>query len=1564
MRKSIPIFEKRLLRFYSKPLLTLFAVLMMALTISAQTGTIVDDCVCLSNNSCDNDGQFLTLIRITNGGSGPWYIAEDSIRGLYKNPSPAPPAQPDQFTTGPGGEQMVNTNLDTFELSGIHIDGQGYWVMLTDGTDTLEFQVDSAHCQYPHTNIVGDAFVCEGQESSYSTQNNAGSTFFWSLDHGGTITSSTNTNSVTVQWDNISDGTVHHLVVNENSIYGCDITDTMNVVIEDTITMACNDNVQISLDANCAGELTADMFLEGMQYEDNSYELIIQDSTGAILNQDTLSQDMVGKTYIITVRHLCSSNMCWSHMLVLDKTAPELQCRADTIKCSDPIRPQDLNRYPILHYTSISTTANPYVYIASGTDGCSDLTMSYFDEIDDQNCQSDFTSIIYRNWFVHDPSGNQSSCIDTIYLERTGLDEIDYPANWDGLPGNHDFIEACSNYKKDANGNPHPDFTGAPSGPLCGNIMINYVDHKRLYLCGDGGNSYKVLREWIVMDMCTSESFDTMQIIAIMDTRAPYVSIPGLNNDTLFVNTEDYNCGSDVLLPVPNIRDCSQTSYKAGYQLADENGNFPDPNIPYNNIHPTGGKYIIPDIPTGLARVKYIVTDDCGNTTEKLIFIRVIDNLEPQAICDKHTTISLNDEGKGYLGKITFDDGSYDNCSDITMRVRRMTSSCDPSDTQWGEGVHFCCDDVSLTEPVMVQLEVTDAMGLKNSCMAQVFVQDKQNPEIVCPSNGTVSCKFDYSDLSVFGTVRTTEDAVQKIYINDPEHGGNHTYFGKDGYAVDNCNVVIEELSSNVYISNCGTGTIQRKFRAHDNFGNKSNICTQVIRVIDYKPFNPQYDLIWPRDYTTTGCLDSSIDPDNLPEQYGWPRITGDDECSMIALDKEDLVFEHIEGTCYKVLRKWRVIDWCQYNQNDPLNTTGYWEHVQTLIINDNVAPVFTSGCTPSSITALGNCQYRVEFNASANDNCTPGENLRYSYKLEINGNSNNVTTGNANSFSIVLSKGTHKITWYAEDNCGNIGQCSGTFTVRDEKPPTPQCIEGLVTVLLDETGEVTINAADFNRNSTDDCTASNYGTCGCLTDLKFSFSSNVNERTRLLTCDDIENGSIDTIELEMWVTDESGNQDFCNTFIVLQDNADVCPDVLPPHDTTYYSIMGIITNSDNEPLNNIDLTLISDNPEIPVSTATDEDGNFEFNSLADNYHYSLRASREGDEINGLSTLDIVYIQKHLLGIKELNNPYKLIAADVNNSGNITASDILELRKMILGEYDTFKNNNSWKFIPKDYRFENTNDPYHFDPVIKLGNLDGNKNTGFTGVKIGDINNSAITSESQLENRNSDEIIIVAEDIQFTKGQEIEVPVYELDKKEIIGTQFTLKYNTSNLEFKGFSDGLLKINKSNINHIFKDQGLVTVSWNTSKFLKTSNNTPLFKIKFIAKNNGKAKMNLNINSEITNAEIYTNENYGIGENKLKLEFRNSIDINTFSVRQNVPNPFSETTSIGFEIPENQTVILSIYDITGKIIYQKKQEFEKGYNIIKINKKDLNTTGLLYYKLESGQYSAMKKMILIK
>ena len=90
----------------------------------------------------------------------------------------------------------------------------------------------------------------------------------------------------------------------------------------------------------------------------------------------------------------------------------------------------------------------------------------------------------------------------------------------------------------------------------------------------------------------------------------------------------------------------------------------------------------------------------------------------------------------------------------------------------------------------------------------------------------------------------------------------------------------------------------------------------------------------------------------------------------------------------------------------------------------------------------------------------------------------------------------------------------------------------------------------------------------------------------------------------------------------------------------------------------------------------TTEEGYFEFDVNVNN-NYTVAPSRNDDPLNGISTMDLILISQHILGINLLSSPYKMIAADVNKSGTITAFDLVELRKLILFINDEFEDNSS-----------------------------------------------------------------------------------------------------------------------------------------------------------------------------------------------------------------------------------------------------------------------------------------------
>jgi hypothetical protein len=85
---------------------------------------------------------------------------------------------------------------------------------------------------------------------------------------------------------------------------------------------------------------------------------------------------------------------------------------------------------------------------------------------------------------------------------------------------------------------------------------------------------------------------------------------------------------------------------------------------------------------------------------------------------------------------------------------------------------------------------------------------------------------------------------------------------------------------------------------------------------------------------------------------------------------------------------------------------------------------------------------------------------------------------------------------------------------------------------------------------------------------------------------------------------------------------------------------------------------------------------------------------------------------------------------------------------------------------------------------------------------------------------------------------------------------------------------------------------------------------------------------------------------------------------FSLEQNQPNPFRYETVIGFTLPEAMPARLQVFDITGRLLKTLEGDFSKGYSQLKIDRDDLRNTGVLYYQLETKDYLATRKMVLLE
>ncbi len=85
---------------------------------------------------------------------------------------------------------------------------------------------------------------------------------------------------------------------------------------------------------------------------------------------------------------------------------------------------------------------------------------------------------------------------------------------------------------------------------------------------------------------------------------------------------------------------------------------------------------------------------------------------------------------------------------------------------------------------------------------------------------------------------------------------------------------------------------------------------------------------------------------------------------------------------------------------------------------------------------------------------------------------------------------------------------------------------------------------------------------------------------------------------------------------------------------------------------------------------------------------------------------------------------------------------------------------------------------------------------------------------------------------------------------------------------------------------------------------------------------------------------------------------------YELSQNYPNPFNPSTNINFDLPEESNVNLSIYDMSGKKLMTLLNEVKSaGYYSVKFNAPGLSS-GIYFYTLSAGKFSASKKMMLLK
>ncbi len=694
--------------------------------------------------------------------------------------------------------------------------------------------------------------------------------------------------------------------------------------------------------------------------------------------------------------------------------------------------------------------------------------------------------------------------------------------------------------------------------------------------------------------------------------------------------------------------------------------------------------------------------------------------------------------------------------------------------------------------------------------------------------------------------------------------------------------------------------------------------------------------------------------PLNLNGDLGEVRKTGANctvekntytSINILTADKSTSIFSK-KAPFYKAMQALADKENCyQYD------TDGYMEKIQTITLMDSIPPTIDSIQVPILTEVGKECKTKVSINKCFASDMSGISSISFQLKKK---NANIVVlSGSTFPLSIDISEADfsdYVLTYTVTDMFSNKATKSINFVVKDVKKPIPICYHGLAVDLL-PTGNVLVSSDLFDAGSYDNCGAIEvflqvplFNSSKDITKLKIDSSPNgttsrdsVNKLAKFATFNCTGPQAI-----VLWIKDKTGNWDFCETYIEVQNNLNV-PNVSFCKDKGSNKITVKIKKENGEPANGFAIFRFDPNAPIPIPTKFATIGNifgvintvngeaFNFAETGENRYVAIFNNSKPN--NGVTTADLVIFSKHILGTELIKSKYRLIAADVNKSGKISTADLVEVRKVILGLSGNFNNNTSWRFF-SDTTFNET--PY-------LKNIKKDTLLNFVAVKIGDLNDSAKglkAGESNGRNENETTYFDLDEKT-FSAGEEI---IFSPKNPDVEGYQTTILYDEKKLQ-------LIDIQENSDNFSVKEAGKILASEVFFNKEKRNPSTLIFK----ALQAGKLSENIRFSDAEIPSETYQNET----TKNLTLRF-NKEENTSLTLFQNQPNPFLNETKITFFSPKKTNATFAIFDLNNRLIHTESITSEKGENQILFQNNQLSQ-GVYRYQIEAEGVVRSLKMV---
>jgi len=365
----------------------------------------------------------------------------------------------------------------------------------------------------------------------------------------------------------------------------------------------------------------------------------------------------------------------------------------------------------------------------------------------------------------------------------------------------------------------------------------------------------------------------------------------------------------------------------------------------------------------------------------------------------------------------------------------------------------------------------------------------------------------------------------------------------------------------------------------------------------------------------------------------------------------------------------------------------------------------------------------------------------------------------------------------------------------------------------------------------------------------------------------------------------------------------------------------------------------------------------------------TLRPSKDLNYTNGVDVFDLYLMAGHILNVTPFSSDIQIYASDVNKSGTISSFDLVELNKNILGLSNVVNNKPSWTFWDVDaasFQFSNI-----LSSGLELETPLAVTEVEMLGIKTGDVNFDADPDQLMgggVDIRSDSCFAIVLKDQAVTAGNSYLASFVTRDFEDIVGVQFSLSFDEDALTYEDF----IKSTEQELHRVtYNDErfaeGLMSNTWYSfSPAISFDDETVFMQVQFTALEDGMLSDFIDITSDFISAKAYNPQGEILNvclEVDDAIVSTTEIKDQTFNSFLNIPNPFTEVTTIQFDLTESNVVQLDVFDLLGRVVQPVfSGDLAAGSHQFEVS--NLSESGLYFYRLQIGDQVVTKQMVCVK